>query len=183
MIRRATSTATYLLRELLVHVPIMFGKVLLAAIVTATFVTWSAQTLAGGFIWIVPASYWIDDAALTIPNFSEGDDPLIYFDRTVSQAFNGRFVMEVHALDEPPGREPCRADGIATYQPNALNQFSALFSRYTRGCEPGPGLYQIQNVITFPVLDHEKSIVVTSNVFCVSPAGLDPSTWCDARNG
>ncbi|MEM7709909.1 MAG: hypothetical protein AAF264_04010 [Pseudomonadota bacterium] len=173
--------ARYVAREVFWHAPIMLAKIIASAWVAATFLTWSVQVNSAGLLYVVPTSFWISDVSLEIPDHTVEEDPMVVFRRTIREAFNADFVMEVHALDDPPGREPCRNDGVATYQPNETNSYSAPWSRYSRGCVLEPGQYAVQNIITFSVGEVEKVVPVRSKPFCVAPAGEDAVTWCEDR--
>lgn len=124
-----------------------------------------------------PASEWFEVDTLNVPDFVEGENPIIAYQRTVHNSFTGSYkIVILHAEDEQGAIECLNSkeiDYIAGRNPPAAWKLSRFFgdAEWTECSKKlKPGEFQIRASwdVKVPGLD-TKTYLKLSNVFWVLP--------------
>lgn len=150
---------------------------LAAAIVIAIGVIYFTSLAQRQWRATVPPNTWIAVTEVFVPNHTEGDDPMIIYDRTVRQDFPGMWVAEIQR--EEPGAlfsPACVGSGVQEYRVETVlpDRRVPLSWFMNRECDLEPGRYRIRATWTIQLPDWpEKKTSYTSQIFEVSPRPLD----------
>lgn len=119
----------------------------------------------------IPPNVWFAVTEVFVPDFEQGTDPDMIYDRTVRQPFSGFRVVEVQR-EEDDGlfSNYCQTQSIASYDVDGMS-----FARKVKwdwfvgaACHVGPGKYRLRVSWTIQADGWpEKMITATSNIFNV----------------
>lgn len=131
---------------------------------------------------ILPPSAWFQVHEVFVPDFTEGENPMILYDRIIREEFRGFFVVEVQRqLENGLWFADCSGSGVNDYTPeDALPQAADTPGNYVTldwfinragsPCRPEPGEYRLRTSYelsrpNWPV----KTTLNISNVFTITP--------------
>lgn len=118
-----------------------------------------------------PVDWWFTSTDLQIPDFKNGDDPVITFSREIKAPFTGKWKVELHT-EEGDLVENCQGSGENDYRVSPKRTMSVtLFDWWMdrEACDLPAGRYYVDTTwrITpnnYPEKVHRR----TSNIFTVS---------------
>ena len=119
-----------------------------------------------------PVDDWFSVRSVTIPDFVEGDDPMIQYDRQVHQEFSGTWNVEIHEVGGISDYALCSGSGTNLYQPKEeLPKAGVKLSWFIgKDCKLPRGQYIAQmNWEVRPIGVPTKALSITSNNFHVAP--------------
>lgn len=133
-----------------------------------------ALGLAGTVLAFLPASLWLEVRSIQVLDSTAGVSPRMIVDRTVSQPFQGDWIVTVLEVTDE-GYEPvCTAPGASDYDPeNRLpNDLDLDWWTFPTQCRLDPGKYIVRTVWVihaYPGID--KTVRAVSGIFTVSLEG------------
>lgn len=106
-----------------------------------------------------------------VPDFVQGDDPLIDIDRNARAEVWGRFAAAYHRMDEDTGAIcPFISPDLQFHKRSENGVHYLLFDYMGKTCDLSPGRYWIERQYTFKVPGHTpQHLPVSTNVFTVLP--------------
>lgn len=121
----------------------------------------------------VPAENWFRVNSIFVPDHANGENPPMTYDRTISEQFQGFWVVEVQRLDHATGGfvPQCSGAGVSDYEPADYIPENIVKMEWFIGknCdESPPGEYRVRASWTlrrpgWP----EKTVVAYSNLYKV----------------
>lgn len=118
-----------------------------------------------------PASDWLDVQAIRVPDFAEGEDPLLLYEMDRKEKVVGEWNAMVRPVGEPTNETRCPGSGQATYKPNVKMPDTGVRMSWFMGkhCNLKPGQYVIDLGITFTPDGQSvpKTEEAVSNVFTI----------------
>jgi len=126
-----------------------------------------------------PASDWFTINKITIPNFEEGQDPAVLYDRTIRLPFYGDGRSEVRDIGGKIVNVVCSGTWERAYEPNdildpAKTTFSWMLGKSVTPdpCQPPPGQYVAWfSVRVKPLNGEAREVTYTTDPFIVYPKG------------
>lgn len=123
----------------------------------------------------LPVERWYVVWGVFVPDFVEGEDPFIVYDREIRQPFQASWIVEMHPVGAPNDFAVCTGSGANYYEPKETLPDTGvrLFAFYMdKRCDVPPGKYVLESRWTlmpegYPVKVLQKS----SNIFTVLPRG------------
>lgn len=132
---------------------------------------------------ILPPSAWFTVNEVYVPDFTEGENPTLLYDRIIREEFRGFYVVEVQRqLEDGLWFAPCSGSGVRDYSPDDALPQSAdapgnyvtwdwFINRAGEPCRPEAGVYRLRTSYelsrpNWPI----KTTLNISNTFMVSPA-------------
>lgn len=144
----------------------------LTVLSTAIFIVDNIQQRARN---AVPAENWFRVNNIFVPDFAQGDDPTMTYDRTILSEFQGFWVIEIQRLDPETGAfsPECSGSGISDYEPADYIPAGLVKLQWFMG-KPCPNLfvgkYRLRGSWSLRKPGWpEKTTVAYSNVFEVLP--------------
>gem|GEM_PF-1259907 len=120
-----------------------------------------------------PASDFFTVRQVSIPDFSEGQNPVIVYDRTVKKDFFGTFVVEIHRAEEGVNYAVCSNSASRTYRLGEKPPETVDLKWFIdRECGLLPGQYVAETTWKIEAEGYPtKEYSAVSNVFKVFPKG------------
>jgi hypothetical protein len=121
-----------------------------------------------------PATDWFSVSNISIPEFLEGQDPTIVYDRVVKLPFNGTWVADAIATESGANQSVCTGNGTIRDKAGKSLQVSGIKLSWLMGkdCRLNAGQYSIMiNYEIKPLGYPPKFYSATSNIFRVLPEG------------
>lgn len=121
-----------------------------------------------------PADNWFEVKNISIPNFIDGDDPNIIYDRVIKKPFSATWNVEVHRAGEAEDFAYCTGSGTNFYEPKEVLPDSGVTLSWFIGkkCNLPSGQYTIESHWEIrPEGYPTKEESYTSNLFRVLPKG------------
>ena len=121
----------------------------------------------------VPATDFFTVRELNIPDYVEGQDPVVVYDRTIKQEFLGTFVVEIHKADPTANYAVCSNSAVRTYKTGEKRPETVTLKWFVdRDCGLTPGQYVIETTWKIEAEGYpDKEYSAVSNVFRVLPKG------------
>lgn len=119
-----------------------------------------------------PVSEWYEINQIQVPDFIEGDDPIIVYARTVHKPARSRWVKEIMDVSNPKFAT-CTGNGTNDYSPVETGEAPMKMSIFMgKNCELKPGRYIINwhGILSLPGYP-DKALDASSNMFNVLPKG------------
>ena len=135
---------------------------------------------AGGIFWqqerlrAVPAEAFFEVKSVSVPNFIEGDNPLIVYDRLVKKQFMGFWNVEVHMLAGATDYAYCTGSGSAKYETKEqLPKIGVTLEWFIgKDCHLPPGQWILQTNWEIHADGYPpKFLTFNSNSFNILPVG------------
>lgn len=125
-----------------------------------------------------PATDWFSVRNISVPDFVEGEDPIIIYDRDIKKSFNATWSVEVHGATASTNYPICTGSGNNKYQPGeTLPEQGVRLSWFVGRIEcvhVPPGKYNLEiNYEIRPPGYPTKIYTATSNIFTVAPKGSE----------
>lgn len=135
--------------------------------------------VAVGFRWVeafkvsAPASHWFEVYDVYVPDFVEGDDPPIIYDKVVRKPFVGEWVADIRPFTEGTPAAVCVGSGTSHYAVEEQAKENPTLEWYIgKDCKLPPGTYTMSTVWEVrPEGYPTKYVEKNSNVFTVFPRG------------
>lgn len=121
-----------------------------------------------------PSETFFEIKNVAVPNFIEGDDPNIIYDRVVKKPFSGTWNVEVHRAGEATDYAYCTGSGTNRYEPKESLPKAGVTMSWFIGkiCVLPAGQYTLQtNWEIRPDGYPTKHESYNSNLFRVLPKG------------
>lgn len=121
-----------------------------------------------------PARNWFLVRNVNVPDFIEGEDPLIVYDREISKHFFATWNVEIREINSNGEINICEGSGSSSYEPSdKLPHPGVRLSWYIgKDCHLKPGTYVMQTTWEMrPPGYPTKETSFTSNQFEVLPVG------------
>ena len=138
----------------------------------------ASALLTGWYTWnegvkkSEPVENWLVVRNISIPDFIEGENPIIIYDREQRRAASIRRNVDIHHAGNIDGDPVCSGRSVRAASP-ATENVNVLFSEFVAAaCAPPEGLYVAQ--VSWIVLAEgykPKRLTYVSNVFRVLPKG------------
>lgn len=122
----------------------------------------------------VPSEAFFEVKNVSVPDFIEGENPLIVYDRQVKKTFYGAWNVEVHQVGGETDYAYCSGSGANKYEPKEqLPKVGVKFDWFIgKECHLPAGQYILQvNWEIHPDGYPPKFQTFTSNIFRVFPQG------------
>lgn len=135
---------------------------------------------AGAFFWQkerlreVPAETFFEVKSVSVPDFIEGDNPLIIYDRHAKKTFFGYWNVEVHKLGEATDYAYCSGSGSAKYEiKEQLPKIGVTLEWFIgKDCKLPPGQWILQTNWEIHAEGYPpKFLTFNSNLFNILPKG------------
>lgn len=117
---------------------------------------------------------WFVVRNVSVPDFMEGADPLIVYDREVYKPFNGTWNVDIRKVSGGTQFNICIGSGVSSYKPSEKLPAAGVLLSYFVGkkCDLPPGTYIMEATWElrppgYPI----KETSFTSNQFQVLPSG------------
>lgn len=140
-----------------------------AAILVTGWLAWSDAVKKE-----VPASTWFEVKNISVPNFVEGDDPMMIYDRKIIKPFHATWSVEVHRANDAVDYAYCYGSGNQFYEPKEILPKSGVTLSWFIGkdCKLPEGQYTLQASWEIRPEGYPTKIeTYTSNLFRVLPKG------------
>lgn len=125
-----------------------------------------------------PPTEWFAVKDISVPDFVQGDDPPVIYNRQILKPFYGDWSVEIHGTNESTDYAICAGSGSAYYEPKEnlpdTGVSMSWFFGYEawKGCSLNDGQYVLQTHWKIrPIGYPEKEYSMTSNIFRVLPKG------------
>lgn len=120
-----------------------------------------------------PATDWFTVREVNIPNFVEGQNPIIVYDRTIKKDFFGTFVVEIHKAEPGVNYAVCSNSASRTYKAGEKPPETVDLKWFVdRDCGLKSGQYVAETTWKIEAEGYpDKEYSAVSNVFQVLPAG------------
>lgn len=129
-----------------------------------------------------PATDWFSVRNISVPDFIEGDDPIIIYDRDIKKPFSATWSVEAHGATASTNYAICTGSGTNKYEPGETLPESGVKLSWFIGkeCSLPEGAYNLEvNYEIRPAGYPPKVYTATSNIFNIAPKGsqlfIDPS--------
>ncbi len=122
----------------------------------------------------VPAESFFEVKSVSVPDFIEGDNPLIVYDRQIKKTFYGYWNVEVHSLLGSSEFTVCTGSGQNKYEPKeSLPKVGVKLDWYLgKECHLPSGQYVLQTNWEIHADGYPpKFATFTSNIFRIAPRG------------
>jgi len=139
-----------------------------AAILLGLWYTWNETAKEGE-----PAENWLVVRNIAIPDFVEGENPIIIYDREHRRQATIRRNVDLHHAGNIDGDPVCSGRSVRSIDPTATGDVNLLLSEFLNApCSPPEGVYVAQvSWIVSPKGYRPKRLTYVSNVFRVLPRG------------
>ena len=119
----------------------------------------------------LPVSAWFEVHDIVVPNHAQASNPSVVYDRTIHEAINGAWTVEVQENKEG-FPNVCQGSGRSTYSPDSQLPDPLTWAwMIGKSCAVPPGIYRWEVSYTFSRDSYpDKSAVFYSNFFEVSPS-------------
>lgn len=121
-----------------------------------------------------PAHDWFVVRNVNVPDFIEGADPLMVYDREVIKPFNGTWNVDIRQVSGGTQFNICTGSGVSSYKPSEKLPAAGVLLSYFIGkkCDLPPGTYIMEATWELrPPGYPTKETSFTSNQFQVLPSG------------
>lgn len=126
-----------------------------------------------------PASDWFTFNRITVPDFEQGSDPIVLYDRTVKQPFYGEGKSEVREVGANGGDVLCSGGWSRAYEPTDVLDPKKVTFQWILGatvtpspCVLPPGQYVVWfSLRVRPLNGVTREVVATTDPFIVYPKG------------
>lgn len=122
----------------------------------------------------LPASDWLTVNNISVPDFVQGEDPAVIYDREIKKVFSGTWNVEVHGSTASNNYAVCSGSGTNLYKPEEALPESGVTLSWLIGriCDLPEGQYNLEaNWEIRPEGYPPKQYAATSNIFRVLPKG------------
>ncbi|MDP8995917.1 MAG: hypothetical protein M3O03_02785 [Pseudomonadota bacterium] len=120
----------------------------------------------------VLAETFFEVKSVAVPDFKEGENPLIIYDRTIKKPFFGFWNVEVHQVGADTDYNYCSGSGSANYEPHeTLPKVGVKLDWFIgKDCALPVGQYRLQMNWQIHADGYPSKIeTISSNIFKVSP--------------
>jgi hypothetical protein len=114
---------------------------------------------------------WYIVAALSVPDHTVSDTPIIEFERHILKPLSGRWSVETQQLKGTQWETVCRGVGLSNYSPDEVLPEKGVTLGWFRGkCEKTKGTFRLQVIWEFTDADtgETKARIVTTDAFTVT---------------
>lgn len=123
----------------------------------------------------LPVERWYVVRGVFVPDFVQGEDPFIVYDREIRQPFQATWIVEMHPVGDANDFAICTGSGSNYYEPKETLPDSGvkLFAFYMgKKCDVPPGEYILETRWTLtPAGFPAKTLQKSSNIFTILPPG------------
>lgn len=138
-----------------------------------------AAVVAGWFAYSsaikksVPATDFFTVREINIPDFVEGSDPVVVYDRTIKRDFIGTFIVEIHKAETSANYAVCSNSAARNYKAGEKPPPTVTLKWFVdRDCGLSAGQYVAETTWKIEAEGYPaKEYSATSNVFRVLPEG------------
>lgn len=120
-----------------------------------------------------PATEFFEVKNINIPDFTQGTDPVMAYDRTIKKNFIGTFIVEIHKAEKDVHNAVCSNSATRTYKANEQPPDIVTLDWFVdRKCGLPPGQYVVETTWKIEAEGYPaKEYSALSNVFRVLPEG------------
>lgn len=126
-----------------------------------------------------PASDWFTINKISIPDFEEGTDPLVLYDRSIKLPFYGEGKSEVRDISGAIPNVVCTGSWDMAYEPGDVLDTTKITFNWILGarvipspCEPKAGQYVTWiSVRVKPLNGVEREVTYLTDTFIIYPKG------------
>lgn len=120
-----------------------------------------------------PATDFFTVREINIPDFVQGTDPVMVYDRTIKRDFIGTFVVEIHRAEKGANYAVCSNSATRTYKAGEKAPETVTLDWFVdRKCGLMPGQYVAETAWKIEAEGYpDKEYSAISNVFRVIPEG------------